>query len=171
VLEIGEKAPEFVLRDANGKETRLSDFKGKWVVLYFYPKDNTSGCTKEACDFTELLPRFKDTEAIVIGVSPDTPESHKKFAARHNLKILLLSDPQKEALRAFGAWGKKKNYGKEYEGVKRSTFLIDPDGNIVWEWKNVRVRIKRKGQEIRHADQVLEKLNSLKKGISHEDAS
>ncbi len=161
MLEIGEKAPEFSLKDSEGRDVRLSDFKGKWIVLYFYPRDNTSGCTKEACDFTELLPRFKDSGAIVLGVSPDTPESHKKFAEKHNLQVVLLSDPQKEVLKAYGAWGKKKNYGREYEGVIRSTFLIDPDGKIAWKWKNVRVRTKRKGQEVRHADQVLEKLESL----------
>ena len=161
MLEIGEKAPEFSLKDSEGRDVRLSDFKGKWIVLYFYPRDNTSGCTKEACDFTELLPRFKDSGAIILGVSPDTPESHKKFAEKHNLQVVLLSDPQKEVLKAYGAWGKKKNYGREYEGVIRSTFLIDPDGKIAWKWKNVRVRTKRKGQEVRHADQVLEKLESL----------
>ncbi len=162
MLEKGEKAPDFQLTDLNGNEVRLADYKGQWVVLYFYPKDNTSGCTKEACDFTELLPRFKEMGSTVIGVSPDSIESHKKFAEKHGLKITLLSDPDKEVLKAYGAWGKKKNYGREYEGVIRSTFIIDPEGNIAWAWKNVRVRTKRKGQEIKHAEVVREKLEELK---------
>ena len=164
MLERGEKAPDFVLKDSDGKEVRLSDFRGNWVVVYFYPKDNTSGCTKEACDFTELLPKFEDMGAVVIGISPDSTESHKRFAEKHGLKIILLSDPEKEVLKAFGAWGKKKNYGREYEGVIRSTYILDPEGRVAWVWKNVRVRTKRKGKEIRHADQVREKLAELKEG-------
>ena len=164
MLERGEKAPDFVLKDSDGKEVRLSDFRGNWVVVYFYPKDNTSGCTKEACDFTELLPKFEDMGAVVLGISPDSTESHKRFAEKHGLKIILLSDPEKEVLKAFGAWGKKKNYGREYEGVIRSTYILDPEGRVAWVWKNVRVRTKRKGKEIRHAEQVREKLAELMEG-------
>ncbi len=166
MVEKGDKAPEFTLKDGEGNLVNLSDFLGKWVILYFYPRDNTSGCTKEACDFTELLPDFKNMDAVVIGVSPDTPESHKKFAQKHDIKVILLSDPEKEVLKAYGAWGKKKNYGREYEGVIRSTFIIDPSGNIAWNWKNVRVRTKRKGQEIKHAQLVRQKLEELASGAS-----
>ncbi len=161
MLDVGDKAPDFSLVDAHGEEVRLSDFKGKWVILYFYPKDNTPGCTKEACDFTELLPDFKNMDAHVFGISPDSSKSHKNFIEKHGLKVTLLSDPEKKVLKAYGAWGKKKNYGREYEGVIRSTFIIDPDGKIAWVWRNVRVRSKRKGQEIRHAEIVRKKLEEL----------
>ncbi len=159
-LQKGEKAPDFTLKDANGRDVSLSDFKGSWVVLYFYPKDNTSGCTKEAIDFSSLLPEFQKLGAKVIGISPDSEKSHEKFIEKHDLKVLLLSDPSKEVLKAYGAWGKKKNYGREYEGVIRSTFLINPQREIVKSWKNVRVRQKRKGKEIRHSDVVLDVLKS-----------
>ncbi len=159
-LQKGEKAPDFTLKDANGRDVSLSDFKGSWVVLYFYPKDNTSGCTKEAIDFSSLLSEFEGLGAKVIGISPDSEKSHEKFIEKHDLKVLLLSDPSKEVLKAYGAWGKKKNYGREYEGVIRSTFLINPQREIVKSWKNVRVRQKRKGKEIRHSDVVLDVLKS-----------
>jgi len=162
-LEIGDLAPDFTLKDHAENEVSLSDFKGKWIVLYFYPKNNTSGCTKEACDFTSMLPDFSKMNAVVIGISPDSPKSHENFIKKHNLKIVLLSDPDKEVLKAYGAWGKKKNYGREYEGVIRSTFLIDPDGKIAYKWKNVRVRTKKKGKEITHAQVVKEKLKELSK--------
>ncbi|NPA94716.1 MAG: peroxiredoxin [Thermodesulfobacteria bacterium] len=164
MLEKGQVAPDFTLLDSDGKEVSLSDHKGQWVVLYFYPRDNTSGCTKEACDFTETLPQFQELGCTVLGVSPDSVKSHKKFQEKHGLKVRLLSDPEREVLKAYGAWGKKKNYGKEYEGVIRSTYIIDPDGKVAWNWKNVRVRTKRKGQEVRHADAVLEKLKELETG-------
>ncbi len=157
-LDVGDLAPEFTLKDSKENYVSLSDFKGKWIVLYFYPKDNTPGCTKEACDFTSILSEFSEVGAIVIGVSPDSPSSHKNFIKKHNLKIILLSDPDKAVLKLYGAWGKKKNYGREYEGVIRSTFLINPDGRVAFIWRNVRVRTKRKGQEITHAQIVKEKL-------------
>ncbi len=162
MVEIGNSAPNFTLEDQNGEAVSLSQFAGKWVVLYFYPKDNTSGCTKEACDFTEELPLFERLDAVVIGISPDSPESHRKFRERYNLKITLLSDPEKEVLRLYGAWGEKKNYGRVYEGVIRSTFIITPDQKIGAKWHNVRVRSKRKGQDIRHSTIVREELERLR---------
>jgi len=148
------KAPEFCLKDSEGKEHCLKDYLKKgWVVLYFYPKANTSGCTKEAIGFTELKEEFEKLGATIIGVSPDKPEKIKKFIEDHDLKILLLSDESKEVLKAYGAWGTKKMRGKEYEGVIRSTFIINPDGMVVKSWKNVRV----KG----HMEKVLETLKSL----------
>jgi len=143
---------------------RLADFRDKWVVLYFYPKDNTSGCTKEAVDFTSLADAFADLNAVVIGVSPDAPASHRKFIEKHGLGILLLSDPEKKVIRAYGAWGLKKNYGKEYEGLIRSTFFIAPGGAVAAAWTKVRVRVKRKSGEVRHADQVLQKLKQVSGG-------
>ena len=159
-LKKGQKAPDFTLRDPGGNDVSLSDFEGSWVVLYFYPRDNTPGCTKEAIDFSSLLPEFEGLGAKVIGISPDSEKSHERFVEKHKLKVLLLSDPSKKVLKEYGAWGKKKNYGREYEGVIRTTFLINPKGEIVDLWKNVRVRQKRKGKEIRHADVVLDALKS-----------
>ncbi|UZN23596.1 thioredoxin-dependent thiol peroxidase [bacterium 3DAC] len=148
------KAPEFCLPDSESNTHCLKDYLKKgWVVLYFYPKANTSGCTKEAIGFTELKDEFEKLGATIIGISPDKPEKIKKFIEDHDLKILLLSDTEKEVLKAYGAWGKKKNYGREYEGVIRSTFIINPDGMVVKSWKNVRV----KG----HMEKVLETLKKL----------
>ncbi len=147
------KVENFCLKDFEEKEHCLDNFKGKWVVLYFYPKDNTSGCTKEAIGFTELKEEFEKLNAIIIGISPDSPKSHKRFIEKHNLNILLLSDPEHQILEKFGAWQLKKMYGREYYGVVRSTYLISPDGEIVAEWKKVKV----KG----HVEAVLEKLKEL----------
>ena len=130
------------------------------MVLYFYPRDNTAGCTKEAVDFSSLHDEFEALGAKVIGISPDSEKSHQRFVEKHHLRVLLLSDPSKEVLKAYGAWGKKKNYGREYEGVIRSTFLINPQGEITNLWRNVKVRQKRKGGETRHADVVLHALES-----------
>ncbi|KAA0006504.1 MAG: peroxiredoxin, partial [Thermoplasmata archaeon] len=132
------------------KKRCLKDFRGKWVVLYFYPKDNTTGCTKEAKDFSQYIEEFEKLNAVVIGISPDSIESHKKFKEKHGLKVILLSDESKETLQKYGVWQLKKMYGRSYYGVVRSTFLIDPDGNIVYEWK----RVKVKG----HVEDVLKKL-------------
>lgn len=161
MLKIKEKAPDFKLLNQDDQEVSLSDYAGKWLVLYFYPKDDTPGCTNEACDFTDGLGDFARIDADVVGISPDDTESHRKFIAKYNLGLTLLSDPEKEALQAYGAWGTKKLYGKEYEGVIRSTFLIDPDGKIAAKWNNVKVRAKRKGEEVKHADLVREKLVEL----------
>ncbi|WP_456470178.1 thioredoxin-dependent thiol peroxidase [Caminibacter sp.] len=147
------KAYDFCLPNQDGVEICLRDLKGRWIVLYFYPKDNTPGCTTEAKEFSALLDEFEKLGAVVIGISPDSPKKHSNFIEKHNLKITLLSDENKEVLKAYGAWGKKKMYGKEYEGVIRSTFLIDPDGNIVKEYK----KVKAKG----HAANVLEDLKVI----------
>ncbi len=135
----GDIAENFCLPDFQGKEHCLEDFRGKWVVLYFYPKDNTSGCTREAKDFNAMKEEFEKLGAVIIGVSKDSPKSHAKFIEKHNLKILLLSDEDHKVLEKYGAWGKKKNYGREYFGTVRSTFLIDPEGKIAKVWNKVRV--------------------------------
>ncbi len=162
-MEIGDKYFDFCLPDANNQTYCLKDFSGKWVVLYFYPKDNTSGCTKEAVDFTEKVFEFKNNNAEIIGISPDKPESHSKFIVKHGLGVLLLSDEEKQVMKQYDAWGLKKNYGKEYEGVIRSTFLISPDGEIMYKWKNVNVQKKTKDGIVKHADVVLNKLLELQK--------
>ncbi len=152
---IGEKAPDFCLPNSMGEEVCLKDYKGKWIVLYFYPRDNTSGCTREAIDFTTLLNEFNKNGAVVIGVSPDSIKSHQKFIDKHGLKVELLSDTDKKVIKLYGAWGKKKRYGREFEGVIRSTYLIDDKGIIRHIWKKVRVQ--------GHAEEVLNKLMELKK--------
>lgn len=154
MVKVGEKAPDFKLKDQNGQEVSLSDFKGKWVVLYFYPKDNTPGCTKEAEDFTRLIENFEKLGTVVVGISPDSVESHRRFTEKRNLKVRLLSDPDHRVIESYGAWKLKKRFGKEYYGVVRSTFLIDPDGNVAHIWQNVRV----KG----HAEAVLQMVEELK---------
>ena len=150
----GERAPNFCLPDAEGKEHCLEDFRGKWIVLYFYPKDNTSGCTKEAIGFTEMKDEFEKEGAVIIGISKDSPKSHARFTEKHGLKILLLSDENHEIIEEYGAWGKKKLYGKEHWGTIRSTFIIDPDGIIRKEWRKVKVN--------GHVEEVLEELKRLK---------
>jgi len=162
MLEIGMKAPDFNLKDQNNNYINLTDYQDKWLVLYFYPKDNTSGCTKEACDFTDLRKDYSQLDAEIIGISPDSIESHKKFISKHNLEITLLSDTEKEIMKAYGAWGLKKNYGKKYEGIIRSTFLISPEQKIAAVWSKVKVRVKRKSGEVKHAQIVKEKLAELK---------
>lgn len=147
------KAPDFTLPNQDGIEMRLKDFRGAWVVLYFYPKDNTPGCTQEACDFSSELAGFDALNAKVIGISKDSVKSHKNFESKHNLKITLLSDEQKEAHKAYGVWGIKKMYGKEVEGCIRSTFIINSDGEIVAEFRNVKV----KG----HIEEVKKRLGEL----------
>ncbi len=152
------KAYEFCLPNQDSVEICLRDLKGKWIILYFYPKDNTPGCTTEAKEFSKLLDEFEKLDAIVIGISPDSPKKHSNFIEKHNLTITLLSDEKKEVIKAYGAWGKKKMYGKEYEGVIRSTFIINPEGEIVKEYK----KVKAKG----HAQKVLEDLKEIKNHIS-----
>ena len=140
--------------DENGEEISLKDaVLGKWTVLYVYPRDNTPGCTAEAKEFTELLPEFEKLGFQVIGVSKDSVKSHIKFKEKHGLRIRLLSDPEGELIKALRAWGKKKRYGKEYEGVIRSTFIFNPNGEVVWKKLNVRA----KG----HAAKVLEEAKRL----------
>jgi peroxiredoxin Q/BCP len=161
MLNVGDKAPAFTLPNENGKMVSLSDYAGKWLVIYFYPKDNTSGCTKEACDFTESKPEFENLNAEVVGVSRDNAERHQNFILKNNLGITLLSDPTHRVHEAYGAWGIKKNYGKETTGVIRSTFIISPAGTVAALWRKVKVRTKRKSGEIKHADKVREKLMEL----------
>ena len=129
--EIGTKAPDFSLQDQNGTVNTLSDYRGKKVVLYFYPKDNTPGCTKQACGFGELYPHFLEKGAVVIGVSKDSVASHKKFVQNFRLPFTLLSDPDHKVLEMYGAWVEKKNYGKVSMGTIRTTYLIDEEGIIV----------------------------------------
>lgn len=131
LLETGTKAPDFTLFDQNGKEHRLSDYRGKRVILYFYPKDNTSGCTKQACGFAERYPQITEKGAVVLGVSKDSVASHKKFEEKYSLPFTLLSDPEHKVLEAYGAWGEKKNYGKVSMGTIRTTYLIDENGIII----------------------------------------
>ena len=150
----GTKANEFCLPDSTGQIHCLSEFKGKWVILYFYPKDNTSGCTREALDFTQNKTDFAALDAVIIGVSKDNPASHAKFISKHNLDILLLSNESREVIEKYGAWGEKKLYGKTYFGTVRSTFLINPQQIIVKQWSKVKVN--------GHADEVIKFLNGVK---------
>ena len=154
-VKIGDSAPDFCLPDPKRGEICLSNQMGKWVILYFYPKDNTSGCTLEALEFTAAENDFKEQNAVILAASPDSLRSHTNFREKHSLTINLLSDTKKETLEAYGAWKLKKMYGREYMGVVRSTFIIDPDGKIAYIWPKVRV----KG----HVEAVMAKLEELKK--------
>lgn len=149
-LKIGDKAPNFELLNQDGIKVALKDFLGKKVILYFYPKDNTPGCTQEACDFSANYDKFGDKNAVIIGISPDSVNSHEKFITKFDLKHILLSDNEKEVAKMYGVWGLKKNYGKEYEGIIRSTFIIDEAGKISEIYSSVRVKD--------HALKVLESL-------------
>jgi thioredoxin-dependent peroxiredoxin len=151
-LQKGDTAPAFNLESTNGTQV-LADLKGQWTVLYFYPKDHTPGCTKEACDFRDALPGMK---AHVIGVSADDLKSHEKFGEDYSLPFPLASDPDSKLAKEFGAWGKKQNYGKEYEGLLRSTFIIDPTGKVAEAMYNV----KADG----HVEKVRERLSELQAG-------
>ncbi len=153
MLQEGDFAPQFCLLNESNENVCLKDFQGKWVVLYFYPKDNTPGCTTEACDFTSSFDDFSNIDAVIVGVSPDSPESHQKFIKKYMLKHLLLSDSDREVLQLYGAWKEKTMYGKSFLGVIRSTFLIDPEGKIVKIWPKVKV----KG----HADEVKAVLDKM----------
>ena len=146
----GDKAPDFKLPDAHGNLVCLSELKGKKVVLYFYPKDDTSGCTIEAKDFSCLVDDFHKHGAVVLGMSPDSPKSHGKFVSKHDLKVGLVADEDKSTLQAYGVWVEKSMYGRKYMGVERSTFLIGEDGTIREAWRNVKVP--------GHAEEVLKVL-------------
>jgi peroxiredoxin Q/BCP len=152
--EEGKKAPEFSLESSAGGKTALKDLRGQWVVLYFYPKDNTSGCTKEACDFRDRTKELKKLGAAVIGVSPDSLRSHKKFIENYKLNFPLLSDESKKTLQDYGVWVEKSMYGRKYMGVERSTFLIDPEGKIAKAWRKVSVT--------GHGEEVAKALKELK---------
>ena len=146
--DAGNKAPDFTLPDQNGTIHSLADYTGKWVVLYFYPKDNTPGCTKEACSFRDNMARVTSENAVVLGVSADSVQSHGKFAQKHDLPFPLLSDEEKTVLEAYDVWKEKNMYGRKSMGIVRTTYLINPEGVIAKVWKQVKVD--------GHTDQVLE---------------
>ena len=152
-MRIGDKAPDFSLENQAGENISLKQYEGKWVILYFYPKDNTTGCTLEAVEFTALKEELEKMNAVILGVSPDSVKSHYNFIGKKELGITLLSDPGHQVIEAYGAWQLKKNYGREYYGVVRSTVLIDPRGKIAYIWP----KVKAKG----HADMVKAKLEEI----------
>ena len=138
MLEVGTKAPDFTLPDQNGNMHSLSDYRGKKVILYFYPKDNTPGCTKQACGFAERYPQFIEKGVVVLGISKDSVASHKKFEEKYGLPFTILSDPELVAIQAYDVWQEKKNYGKTYMGVVRTTYLIDEEGKIAKAFDKVK---------------------------------
>ena len=150
----GDAAPPFALPDKDENICRLKDYEGKWVVLYFYPKDNTPGCTKQACAFRDAQDRLQEAGAEVLGVSPDSSASHGRFASKQSLNFPLLADTDQAVCRAYGVWQEKSMYGKTYLGVVRTTYLIDPAGRVARRWDKVRVA--------RHAEAVLEALEELR---------
>jgi len=152
-LTVGSKAPAFSLPNQDDKTVKLADLKGRWVVLYFYPKDDTPGCTTEACDFTDGLKDFEKLDATVLGCSPDSTERHRKFIAKYKLKVALLSDPEHEVLERYGAWGEKNLYGRVSMGVIRSTVIIDTQQRVAHHYR----KVSAKG----HAAAVREKLKEL----------
>lgn len=152
-VELGQAVPDFTLPASTGQDVKLSDYRGKKVVIYFYPKDMTPGCTQESCDFRDYHGDFDKHGAVVLGISPDPIKSHTKFIEKHSLPFTLLSDTEHEAAELFGVWQLKKMYGREYYGIVRSTFLIDEAGKLVKEWRSVKV----KG----HTEEVLEAVREL----------
>lgn len=144
---------DFSLPDQNNTVHNLKDHKGSWVVVYFYPKDDTPGCTKEACSFRNNLALFQKEKVTIFGISKDSPLSHKKFAEKYHLNFPLLSDESKDTIKAFGAWGKKKFMGREYEGILRKTYIINPEGEIVKEYSNV--------NPVDHAKEILRDIKTL----------
>jgi peroxiredoxin Q/BCP len=153
-IEIGKAAPPFRLEDQDGAKLALKDLRGSWVVLYFYPKDDTPGCTTEACEFSEGIETFTGLDAVVLGCSPDSPDRHRRFILKHDLRVRLLSDPDHAVMEAYGAWGEKSMYGRKVQGVIRSTVLIDPEGRVAHHWR----KVSAKG----HAAKVREKLEELR---------
>ena len=153
-LTIGDKVPEFAIPNQKGEIIKLKNLIGKWSVIYFYPRDDTPGCTIEAKEFTELSSKFEENGASIYGVSPDTEAKHCKFIEKHNLKVELLADTESTMLADYGVWQEKSMYGKTYMGVVRTTYLINPDGNVAEAW----TKVKAKG----HAEIVLERLVELK---------
>lgn len=140
MLEIGTKAPEFTLSDQDGNQVSLTDFKGKRVILYFYPKDNTPGCTTQACGFGELYPQFQEKDGVILGVSKDTVASHKKFQEKYSLPFPLLSDTELSVIKAYDVWQEKNMYGKKTMGVVRTTYLIDEEGTIIKAFGKVKAK-------------------------------
>lgn len=155
LAKVGEQAPNISLKANDEKDVQLSDFRGKNVVLYFYPKDMTPGCTTQACDFRDTIGDFENANTVILGVSPDPVARHQKFIEKYNLPFLLLADEEHVAAEAYGVWKLKKNFGKEYMGIERSTFIIDAEGKLVKEWRKVRVK-----------DHVQEALNYIKENLS-----
>ena len=153
LIDEGKKAPAFSLKDQAGKSHTLADYAGKPVVLYFYPKDDTPGCTTESCAFEDNLPKFKSSKAIVFGASILDEKSKAKFAAKHNLTFPLLADADHAVAEKYGVWQEKSNYGRKYMGIVRTTYLIGPDGKVAKRWDNVKVE--------GHADEVLEAVRAL----------
>ncbi|HHE55441.1 MAG TPA: thioredoxin-dependent thiol peroxidase [Caldithrix abyssi] len=160
MLAADHKAPDFELPDQNGEKVKLSDFKRQWVVLYFYHKDMTPGCTTEACNFQEALHDFQNLKAVVLGVSKDSVERHKKFAEKYNLRFRLLSDAENNVCETYGVWGEKSMYGRKYMGINRSTFLIDPQGKIAKVYPKVKVK--------KHHQEVKEDLKTLQAAAQSE---
>ncbi len=154
MIEEGKKAPAVSLKDQDAKNVSLNDFKGKNIVLYFYPKDNTSGCTKEACNFRDDFPDIKKLKAVILGISPDSVNSHKKFADKFDLPFRLLSDEEKHVMEKYGVWKEKSMYGRKYMGVERSTIIIDKTGTVR--------KIFRKVKVVDHNKEVMEALKELK---------
>ena len=153
LVEVGRKAPAFSLKDQSGAVQRLADYAGRPVILYFYPKDDTPGCTKEACSFTDRLPRFKPSKAAVLGVSILDEKSKARFAGKYKIGFPLLADAEHEVAEKYGTWQKKSRYGRSYMGIVRTTFLIDRDGKVAKRWDNVKVD--------GHADEVLAAVDAL----------
>lgn len=148
------KAPNFRLLDQNEKAHSLDDFKGKWLIVYFYPKDDTPGCTKEACGFRDALDKFKEQDIEIVGISKDSLKSHQKFATKFNLNFPLLSDESLEVIKSFGAWGRKKFMGKEFDGILRKTYIVNPEQEIV--------KVYEKVDPVVHAEEILKDIKILK---------
>ena len=153
MVDVGSPAPDFELQSDSGETVRLSSFRGKPVVLYFYPKDHTSGCTTQACGIRDAWSEFERAGAVVLGVSPDDVTSHASFRADYELPFTLLADPEHQVAEAYGVWAEKSRYGRTYMGIARTTFLIDKDGKVAQRWDNVKVD--------GHADQVMEAIKKL----------
>lgn len=154
-LNVGDKAPQFRLENQEGKKMALTELSGSWVLIYFYPKDDTPGCTKEACAIRDEFPRFSKLDAVVLGVSADSVSSHRKFKDKYKLPFDLLSDTDRAVIKSYGAWGEKSMYGKKYEGIMRMSFLVDPKGRIT----KIYPKVKPEG----HAEEVLIDLQALRK--------
>lgn len=152
-LTPNDTAPDFSLFDQHNVQHTLSDYRGRWVLLYFYPKDDTPGCTKEACAFRDSFPEFEKLDMPIFGISTDSVKSHDKFVKKYELPFILLADEDKQVVQLYGAWGKKKMYGKEYEGTHRISVLIDPEGNIA--------KVYEKVKPVTHAEEVLQDVQSL----------
>ena len=159
--EVGSPAPAFTLPAHDGSEVTLSDLRGKRVVVYFYPKDDTPGCTTEAKGFRDLKDDFAAANTVILGISADSLKRHCNFVAKYELNFQLLADPDKTAIEAFGCWVEKKNYGRTYMGIQRATFLIDEQGTVAAAWPKVRVKRKLKGQDRFHVEDVLDAVREL----------